>query len=93
MNRYIPRSTTQWATLAGTSLNNLLNYAGNDKTDTLGARAAVQLAPEKWTLTFNARHQNHRLRHESDREPALFSGAGPFFLTIRSKTAPHRGVT
>jgi hypothetical protein len=51
------RSTTQWATLTGTSLNNLLNYAGSDKTDTLGAHAVVQLVPEKWTLTFNAMHQ------------------------------------
>ena len=31
------RSTNQWATLTGTALNNLLNYAGSDTTDTLSA--------------------------------------------------------
>jgi hypothetical protein len=51
------RSTTQWATLTGTALNNLLNYAGSDKTDTFGANARFQLVPEKWTFTLNAMHQ------------------------------------
>lgn len=51
------RSTNQWATLTGTALNNLLRYAGSDKTDTFGANAVFQLVPEEWTLTFNAMHQ------------------------------------
>ena len=51
------RSTNQWATMTGTALNNLLNYAGSDKTDTFGAHAVLQLVPDKWTFTFNAMHQ------------------------------------
>ena len=51
------RSTNQWATLTGTALNNLVNYAGSDKTDTYGANAVFQIVPEKWTLSFNAMHQ------------------------------------
>lgn len=51
------RSTNQWATLTGTALNNLVNYAGSDKTDTYGANAVFQIVPEKWTLSFDAMHQ------------------------------------
>lgn len=51
------RSTNQWATLTGTALNNLVNYAGSDKTNTFGANAMFQLVPEKWTFTFNAMRQ------------------------------------
>jgi hypothetical protein len=51
------RSTNQWATLTGTALNNLLNYAGSDKTDTFGANAVFHLVPEKSTFTLSAMRQ------------------------------------
>lgn len=51
------RSTNQWATLTGTALNNLLNYAGSDKTDTFGANAVIHLVPEKSTFTLSAMRQ------------------------------------
>ena len=51
------RSTNQWATLTGTALNNLLNYAGSDKTDTFGANATFHLVPEKTTFTLSAMRQ------------------------------------
>lgn len=51
------RTTNQWSTTTGLALNNLLNYAGTDKTDTFGAHATFQLKPEVWTLSFNAMRQ------------------------------------
>lgn len=51
------RTTNQWSTTTGLALNNLLNYAGTDKTDTFGANAMFQLKPEVWTLSFNAMRQ------------------------------------
>lgn len=50
-------TTNQWSTTTGTALNNLLNYAGRDKTNTFGANAVFQLVPEKWTFTLNAMSQ------------------------------------
>ncbi len=50
-------NTNQWSTTTGVSLNNLLNYAGSDKTNTFGVNATFQLVPDKWTGTFNAMHQ------------------------------------
>ena len=49
--------TNQWSTTTGVALNNLLNYAGNDKTDTFGLNAAFQLKPEVWKLSLNAMRQ------------------------------------
>lgn len=51
------RTTNQWSTTTGLALNNLLNYAGTDKTDTFGANAMFQLKPEVWTLSFYAMRQ------------------------------------
>lgn len=51
------RTTNQWSTTTGLALNNLLNYAGTDKTDTFGAHATFQLKPEVWTLSFYAMRQ------------------------------------
>ncbi len=51
------RTTNQWSTTTGVTLNNLLNYAGNDKTNTFGVNAIFQLVPEKWTFTANAMRQ------------------------------------
>ncbi len=47
----------QWSTTTGAALNNLLNYAASNKTGTFGANAAVQLVPDKWTVSANAVHQ------------------------------------
>ena len=51
------RTTNQWSTTSGVALNNLLNYAGSDKTDTFGANAMLQLKPEVWTLSLSAMRQ------------------------------------
>ncbi len=50
-------TTNQWSTTTGANLNNLLNYAGMDKTNTYGANAVFQLVPDKRTLTLNAMSQ------------------------------------
>ena len=50
-------TTNQWSTTTGVNLNNLLNYAGTDKTDTFGLNAAFQLKPEVWKLSLNAMRQ------------------------------------
>ena len=50
-------STNQWSTTTGAALNNLLNYAGSDKTNTFGANATVRIVPDKWTFLFLASHQ------------------------------------
>lgn len=50
-------STNQWGSLTGTALNNLVNFASSDKTNTFGVNASLQLVPEKWTLLFNAMRQ------------------------------------
>jgi hypothetical protein len=50
-------ATNQWSTTTGVALNNLLNYAGNDKTDTFGLNANFQLKPEVWKLSVNAMRQ------------------------------------
>ena len=34
-------TTNQWSTTTGVNLNNLLNYAGTDKTDTFGLNASL----------------------------------------------------
>jgi hypothetical protein len=51
------RTTNQWSTTSGLALNNLLNYAGSDETDTFGLNAAFQLKPDLWTLTLNGSRQ------------------------------------
>ena len=51
------QTTNQWSTTTGLNLNNLLNYAGSDETNTFGANVVIQLVPEKWTCTFNAMRQ------------------------------------
>jgi hypothetical protein len=50
-------TTNQWSTTTGVNLNNLLNYAGIDKTDTFGLNATFQLKPEVWKLSLNAMRQ------------------------------------
>lgn len=50
-------TTNQWATTTGVALNNLLNYAGTDKTNSFGGSALFHVVPEKWTLSLTARHQ------------------------------------
>ncbi len=50
-------TTNQWSTTTGVALNNLLNYAGSDKTDTFGVDATFQLKPETWKLWVNAMRQ------------------------------------
>ena len=51
------RTTNQWSTTTGVNLNNSLNYAGSDKTDTFGLNASFQLKPEVWKLTLTAMRQ------------------------------------
>jgi Putative outer membrane beta-barrel porin, MtrB/PioB len=51
------RTTNQWSTTTGVNLNNLLNYAGSDKTDTFGLNASFQLKPDLWKLWVNAMRQ------------------------------------
>jgi hypothetical protein len=50
-------TTNQWSTTTGVNLNNLLNYAGTDKTDTFGLNASFQLKPDVWKLWANAMRQ------------------------------------
>jgi hypothetical protein len=50
-------TTNQWSTTSGVNLNNLLNYAGTDETDTFGLNASFQLKPEVWRLSVNAMRQ------------------------------------
>jgi hypothetical protein len=50
-------TTNEWSTTTGLVLNNLLKYAGLDKTSTFGANAVFQLVPDKQTLTLNASSQ------------------------------------
>ena len=50
-------TTNQWSTTTGVNLNNLLNYAGSDKTDTFGFDAVFALKPEIWKLTLNGMRQ------------------------------------
>jgi hypothetical protein len=50
-------TTNQWSTTTGVALNNLLNYAASDKTDTFGLNATFQLKPEVWKLCVNAMRQ------------------------------------
>ncbi len=50
-------TTNQWSTTTGVNLNNLLNFAGTDKTNTFGVNAVLQLVPDKWSCTFNAMRQ------------------------------------
>lgn len=50
-------TTNQWSTTTGANLNNLLNYAGRDKTNTFGFSGVFYLVPEKWTLSLMASHQ------------------------------------
>jgi len=51
------RTTNQWSTTSGVALNNLLNYAASDKTDTFGGNALFHLKPDVWTLSVSALHQ------------------------------------
>ncbi|MDP2388807.1 MAG: MtrB/PioB family outer membrane beta-barrel protein, partial [Acidobacteriota bacterium] len=50
-------TTNQWSTTTGLNLNNLLNMAGTDTTNTFGANVVLQLVPDKWSATFNAMRQ------------------------------------
>ena len=55
--------TDQWNTTSGNgtttpfSLNNAVNYAGTDKTNTYGGHAVIHVIPDKGTLMFNAMSQ------------------------------------
>lgn len=50
-------TTNQWSSTTGANLNNLINLAGSDKTNTFGVNAVFQLVPEKWTFSANAMRQ------------------------------------
>ena len=52
-------STNQWVTLASgaTNVNNKLNYAGLDTTNTFGVNFSYHIVPDKWTFTLRARQQ------------------------------------
>ncbi|MHB1311171.1 MAG: MtrB/PioB family outer membrane beta-barrel protein [Gemmatimonadaceae bacterium] len=47
-------STTTGSAAAGYKVNNLVSYAGSDKTNTYGGNAVIHVVPEKATLIFNA---------------------------------------
>lgn len=55
--------TDQWSTTQGNgtttpySINNLVRYAGSDKTNTYGGNAVIHVIPDKGTLMFNAVNQ------------------------------------
>jgi hypothetical protein len=56
--------TNQWsttnsatATVNPLKINNLLNYAGSDETNTYGAHFTFQVVPDKQSLSFSATHQ------------------------------------
>ncbi len=49
--------TNQWSTTTGTSLNNLLNYAGSDKGNTFGFNGLFHIVPDKWTVSALVSHQ------------------------------------
>lgn len=53
--------TNQWSTTTGTGaaskINNILNLAGSDKTNTYGANFTFQVVPEKQTVMFSATSQ------------------------------------
>jgi hypothetical protein len=51
--------TNQWLTLisGSTNVNNLLNYAGRDKSNTFGANAVLQFVPDKWIFSLGLSHQ------------------------------------
>ncbi|MGE0455257.1 MAG: MtrB/PioB family outer membrane beta-barrel protein [Vicinamibacteria bacterium] len=50
-------TTNQWSTTTGVNLNNSLNYAGTDETDTFGLNASFQLKPDVCRLSVNAMRQ------------------------------------
>ncbi len=50
-------STNQWVSLTSGNVNNKLNYAGLDTTNTFGATFAYHIVPDKWTFTLRARQQ------------------------------------
>ena len=71
-------STNQWSTTTGANLNNLLNYAGSDTTDTFGLNASFQLVPDKWTFLFNLMRQKvDGLMDITANETGSFYNAGP----------------
>jgi hypothetical protein len=54
--------TNQWSRTAGSAtagyiLDNLVRYAGSDKTNTFGANAVIHLVPDQATLLFNGTSQ------------------------------------
>ena len=73
----------QWSTTQGNgtttpySINNLVNYAGSDKTNTYGANAVIHLVPEKATVSFNATSQKvNGLMDVTARETGTFYTPG-----------------
>ncbi len=50
-------TVNQWSTTTGVTLNNLLNYAGTDQTDTFGLDASFHLKPDVWKLGVHATQQ------------------------------------
>jgi hypothetical protein len=77
------RTTNQWSTTTGVNLNNLLNYAGTDETDTFGLNATFQLKPEVWKLWVNAMRQKvDGLMDITARE------AGSFYTPGRTTVVP-----
>lgn len=70
-------TVNQWSTTTGANLNNLLNYAGSNKTDTFGANAIIHFVPEKWTFTLNLmRQQVDGLMDITAREAGTFYTPG-----------------
>ncbi len=50
-------SINQWSTTTAGAINNLLNYAGSDETDTFGVNGVFQFVPDKWTCTLLVQQQ------------------------------------
>jgi hypothetical protein len=76
-------TTNQWSTTTGVNLNNLLNYAGTDETDTFGLNATFQLKPEVWKFWVNAMRQKvNGLMDITARE------AGSFYTPGRTTLVP-----
>ena len=49
--------TNQWSSTSGANLNNLLNWAGSNETNTFGVNAVFQVVPDRGTLSLNAMSQ------------------------------------
>ncbi len=80
-------STVRWHTTTGVVINNSLTYAGRDETDTFGARAQIQLVPEKWTFSLNA------MRQKVDGLMDVTANAAGAFFTARATVGGPVDIT